>query len=183
MHANINLTVLRIQTHNCKHTYTQRPQTKQWGSGLDGDWPDWHSTRLAGGQGLSGGPGIITCEWLPLSCSSPKEGTGEPRQAQRGGLTTTEVHVCFGLLLITVRHAAKPLSAATSSVKHTRAPASCWDAGQVVLLTVLWFGCPLVELEFREQGTILLVLLHIQAQSINYFIITGKSCMRLIVCD
>lgn len=94
--------------------------------------------------------------------------------AQGGGLTATEVHVCFGLLLITVRQAGKAsVSAATSSVKHTCAPASCRDAGRVVLLTALRFGCPLVELELREQGAILLVLLHMEAHMINYVSITG----------
>lgn len=74
---------------------------------LDRGRPDWLSTRLAGGQGLSGGPGIIMCEWLPLCRASPNRGVGELRQAWRGGLTATEVHVCFGLLLITVLQAAK----------------------------------------------------------------------------
>ncbi len=110
MHANINLTVLRYK-HTTANTHTHRGprQSSGSGSGLDGGWPDWHSTRLAGGQGLSGGLAIITCEWLPLSCTSPNGGVGELRQVRRGGLTATEVHVCFGLLLITVRHAAKPL--------------------------------------------------------------------------
>lgn len=47
-----------------KYTHTHRGprQSSGPGSGLDGGWPDWLSTRLAGGQGLSGGPGIITCE-------------------------------------------------------------------------------------------------------------------------
>lgn len=125
MYAKINLTALRVQTHNCKHTdthtHTGPRQSSGPGSGFDGGWPDWHRTRLAGGQGLSRGPGIITCEWLSLSCSSPKRRrwrraqTSAEREWQRGvggglrGLTATEVHVCFGLLLITVRQAAKPL--------------------------------------------------------------------------
>lgn len=70
----------------------------------------WLLTSLAGGQGLSGGPGIITREWLSLSCASPNK---ELRQAAErmgggGGATATEVLVCFGLLLITVPLAAKP---------------------------------------------------------------------------
>lgn len=44
------------------HTHRGPRQSSGPGSGLDGGWPDWLSTRLAGGQGLSGGPGIITCE-------------------------------------------------------------------------------------------------------------------------
>lgn len=88
------------------HTHRGPRQSSGPGSGLDGGWPDWLSTRLAGGQGLSGGPGIITCEQLPLQTkaleSSDKHGEWGP--------TATEVHVCFGLLLITEQHSAKPLS-------------------------------------------------------------------------
>lgn len=51
------------------------------------------------------------------------------------------------------------MSAATSSVKHARAPETCQDAGQGALLTALQFGCPLVELQLGEQGAVLLVLL------------------------
>lgn len=42
------------------------------------------------------------------------------------------------------------VSVATSSVKHACAPATCRDARRLVLLTALWFGCPLVELELWE---------------------------------
>lgn len=52
--------LLGLQIHT--HTHRGPRQSSGPGSGLDGGWPDWLSTRLAGGQGLSGGPGIITCE-------------------------------------------------------------------------------------------------------------------------
>lgn len=131
----------------------------------DVGWSDWLSTRLAGGQGLSGGPGIITCEWLSLLCSSPNEGVGELTQAQRGG---PDCHWGACLLWFVINYCMPgretSVSAATSSVKHSRAPAGWRDAAQVVLLTALWFGCSLVELELGEQGAILLVLLRAQTQ-------------------
>lgn len=66
---------------------------------------------MAGGHGLSRGPGIITCKWLRLSCSSPKESIKEPTTMETEVLvvTATEVLVCFGLLLITVQLAAASL--------------------------------------------------------------------------
>lgn len=127
-------------------------------AGLTGSQPGWQvvrgSAEARASLRVSGFLSLAPLQTKALE-SSDKHGEGGP--------TATEVHVCFGLLLITVRQASKtPASAATSSVKFTRAPASCRHAGRVVVLTALWFGCPLVELELREQGAILLVLLHVQ---------------------
>lgn len=175
-HANVSLTVMRVQTHNCKHIYTKAPDKAVglaqglMATGLTGTRPGWQVVR---------GSAEAQASLRVSGFLSPKDGTGEPRQVQRGELTTTEVHVCFGLLLITVRHAVKPLSVATSSVKPARTALSYQDAGQVVLLTVLWFGRPLVEFELGKQWTILLVLLQTQAHSSNYFIISGKTYSRL----
>lgn len=91
------LVLLSLIMNTCKYspysavdtnmtTKMQRPrQGSKSGSGLNGGWPYWHATRVAGGQRLSRGPGIITCEWL-LSCSPPKEGEEEARQPQRSGV-------------------------------------------------------------------------------------------------
>ena len=43
-----------------------------------------------------------------------------------------------------------------------------------MLLTALWFGCPLVELELGEQGAVLVVLLHIQGHIITTLLQTCK---------
>lgn len=94
----------QLQTHN-------RATDKAVGLAqrLDGVWPDWLSTRLAGGQGLSGGPGIITCEWFSLLCSSQTKALENLDERGEEAPTATGVRVCFGLLLITMCQAAKPL--------------------------------------------------------------------------
>ena len=108
MHANINLTVLRVQTQT--HTNTETPDKAvglaqgSMAAGLTGSQPDWQVVRGSAEARAS----LRVSGFLSL-CTSPNEGVGELRQAQRGGLTATEVHVCFGLLLITVLQAAKPL--------------------------------------------------------------------------
>lgn len=145
-----------------KPTQTQRGcrQSAGPGSGPGGGRPDWLLTRLAGGQGLSGGPGIITCEWLSHFSCLPSGGVGELRQAWRGGPCC---HRGACLLCFIINYCAAgsqtAVSAATSSVRGSRAPASWGDVGQVVLLTAFCFGCPLIELQLWEQRPVLLVLL------------------------
>lgn len=164
MCVNINHRVLKeqsLQTHRGPR-HGSRSGSVWMATGLTGAGPGWQVVR-----------GSVEAQAsLHVSGSrSPFQGAGESRHAQRGNcvlrgsgggggmLMATEVHVWFGLLLITVWHRVKPLSVATSSVKLVGAPVSCWDAGQVALLTALHFGCPLVKLELGEQGTILVVLL------------------------
>lgn len=97
-----------------------------------------------------------------LSHSTPKQRYQRLSDEHRelGMLTATEVLVCFGLLLITTWHSGKAyVPAATSLVKTL--------SGQLQILTVVWFGCPLIKLELWKQGSILQVLLHIQGHMIK----------------
>lgn len=147
------------------HTHTQRPQTKQW-AWLRAWWRlAWLALNQAGRwSGAQWRPGHHYV-WV---ASSPNEGVGELRQARRVG-PNCHWGACLLWLIINYWAALSKASesAATSSVKRSCAPASCRDTGRVVLLTALGFGCPLVELELREQGAILLVLLHVWAHSIS----------------
>lgn len=148
-----------------KYTHTQRPQTKQW-AWLRAWWRlAWLALNQAGRwSGAQWRPGHHYV-WV---ASSPNEGVGELRQARRVG-PNCHWGACLLWLIINYWAALSKASesAATSSVKRSCAPASCRDTGRVVLLTALGFGCPLVELELREQGAILLVLLHVWAHSIS----------------
>lgn len=56
------------------------------------------------------------------------------------------------------------LSTATSSVKR---------AGGTPLLTVPRLGCPLVELELREQGAVLPGLLNVTVHAISSVVVMG----------
>lgn len=162
------------QTWLERHAHRGPRQSSMSGSGLDGGWP-----RLALNQGgrwseAQQRPGHHYT-WV-ASHSLPS------RRRRRRVQTTTEPGVVGGnchwgacLLWLIINYCAAgskaSVSAATSSVKHT--------AG--TLLTALRFGCPLVELELGEQGAILMVLLHIQAHSMNRSIISG--CTKLMVCS
>lgn len=181
MHANINLTALRVQTHNCKHTH--RPQTKQWA--WLGAW--WRLAWLALNQAgrWSGAQRRPRHHYVWVASSLLLLSKWRRWRAQTSTERGANCHWGACLLWLIINYCAASskasVSTATSSVKHTLAPASCRNAGRVVLLTALWFGCPLVELELWEQGAILMVLLHIQANSINHFIITGYHYTRLII--
>lgn len=96
--------------HTTANTHTQRPQTKQW-AWLRALWRlAWLALNQAGRW--------LGAQWRPshhyvwvassLLLLSKRRRWRAQTSAERG-LTATEVHVCFGLLLITVRQAAKPL--------------------------------------------------------------------------
>lgn len=163
--------------HNCKHMHTEASNKAVslalglMAAGLTGTRPGWQvvmgSAEARASLHVSGFVSLAPLQKKALKSLTTTE-TG-------GGGANCHWGACLLWLIINYCAAGSKasVSAATSSVKHTHAPASCRDAGRAALLTTLWFGCPLVELELGEQGAILVVLLHIQAHGINHFIITG----------
>lgn len=80
------------------------------------------------------------------------------RWAQRGGDANSHRGACLLWLIINYRVAWQK-SLCLQPLHQSKLCQDNWQAG---ILTVLWFGCPLVELQLWKKGSILKVLLHTQ---------------------